>query len=43
MCQFTSLFTLQTSDYDVIIEFCVDGVIQNVQRPDDLIKARAVR
>ena len=22
---FTSLFTLQTSDYDVIIDFCVDS------------------
>ena len=33
MCQFASLFTLQTSDYDVIIEFRVDDVIQKVQSP----------
>ena len=46
---FISLFTVQTSDYDVIIDFCVDSasvigfVIQKVQRHHDLIKAHAVR
>ena len=43
------LFTLQTNDYDVIIEFRVDlnndinDVIQKVPRHDGLIKAHAVR
>ena len=41
--QFTSWFTLQTGDYDVIIECRVDDVIQKVQRHHDLIKAHAVR
>ena len=40
--QFKSWFTLQTSDYDVVIDFRVDDVIQNEQRHDDLIKALAV-
>ena len=46
--QLTSWFTLQTSDYDVIIAFRVystslkTSFIQKVQRHDDLIKAHAV-
>ena len=41
--------SLQTSDYDVIFETCVDSaslasdVIQKVQRHHDIIKAHAVR
>ena len=38
--QFTHCFTLQTSDYDVLFDFCVN---QKVQCPRDLIKAHAVR
>ena len=42
--QFTCCFAVQTSDYDVIIDFRVIGdVIQKVQRHHDLIKAHAVR
>ena len=36
-------FTLQTSDNDIIFDFCVDSVIQKVQRHLDMIKAHAVR
>ena len=46
--QFTDCFTLQTSNNDVIYDFCVSfnvisDVIQNVQHHHDLIKAHAVR
>ena len=41
-------FTLQTSDYGVIFDFCVDSALlatslKNIQRHHDLIKAHAVR
>ena len=47
--QFTHCFTLQTRDYDVIFDFCVDlnsvisDVVQKVQRHHDMIKAHAMR
>ena len=34
------LNTLQTSDYDVIFDFCVDSASLEVQRHHDLIKVR---
>ena len=46
--QFKSWFTLQTSNYDVSIDLCVDSTsnndaIQKVKRHDDLIQAHAMR
>ena len=46
--QFTHWFTRQTSDYDIIIDFCVYSAslatsFQKVQCHHDLIKAHAVR
>ena len=44
--QLTHCFSLQTSDYDVIVYFCVivtGDVIEKVQRHHDLIKAHAMR
>ena len=41
--QITHCFTLQTRDYDVIFDFCIDSAYLATSFKHDLVKAHAVR